>query len=401
MTGIRLTALAAVVCCLLAAGCDTKNVWQPGPIVDRFVTVTVPDQMAGGQAATWMVTWAWGASPFTISLDMGGGTTSDVSEDAPATNPFTQTFTMVNPSAADSATYTYKVTVTDSLGVSSTATATYSIEPTPNSTPVIESAVYPKATSTLLVTVSDPDDNETLTVDVTVPEGLAVDAASKVASATGPLTASFVWRPADFIAGGSGTTTVTVTDSAGATASTGVEISFPLTTVADTLYAIPSPTSVAVGEPVTVVVITSVPAHPIQFINAIGLTMPDDSSFVPSSINYGAIGGSATAVDGFWAAMNPGGFMLQPDDLMVPTPIGGGRERWDFNITPLGGSNQTTDSGALFNVQFIFSTPGVKTFSFQEADAASTKRTYYSDGEGNEYFWGAIGNEQAPTVTVY
>jgi hypothetical protein len=334
-------------------------------------------------------------------MNMGGGTTANVAAGSPAATPFTQTFTMVNPGTSASATYSYTVVVTDSQGLSDTATGTYTVGPSPNSPPVIDDAVYTEATKTMVVTVSDPDDGETLTVDVTVPPSLSVDSVSKVAATTGPLTASFVWSTTDLFAGADDTTTVTVTDSGGATDTTEVNIFFPGNIPADTLFVYPSPTTVAVGEPVTVLVLTMVPAHPLQFINGIGLTMPDDASIVTGSLDYGALGSSVGVVDGYWAAMNPSGFMLQPADFQMPTPIGGGRERWDFNIVPLGGSDQTTASGALFNVQFTFSTPGVKTFGFQELDALSVKRTYYSDGNGNEYFWGEIGNEQAPSVTVY
>jgi hypothetical protein len=56
-------------------------------------------------------------------------------------------------------------------------------------------------------------------------------------------------------------------------------------------------------------------------------------------------------------------------------------------------------SGAIYNVQFTFSTPGVKTFGFQLNDGTDD-RTYYIDGAGNHYFWGDISNNGAPAVTV-
>jgi len=175
----------------------------------------------------------------------------------------------------------------------------------------------------------------------------------------------------------------------------------PVIFTADALLALAAPTTVAVGEPVTVIVLTTVPAHPLQFINGIGLTIESDADVVPGSFNIGAMGGATAEADGYWIAMAPSDFLWQPADALLPVYLGHGRCRWDFNVTPVGGSDQTTASGALFNVQFTFSTPGVKTFGFLEVDGASVKRTYYSDGDGNEHFWGNMSNEQAPTVTVY
>lgn len=82
----------------------------------------------------------------------------------------------------------------------------------------------------------------------------------------------------------------------------------------------------------------------------------------------------------------------------IATDIGGGRERWDFNCTPIGGSDQTAASGPLFNFTFTFGNAGVKHFGFQQFDGV--KRTYYSDAASNEYYWGDISNSAAPTVTV-
>jgi hypothetical protein len=419
MSGLRLIAAAAVLCCALAASCATKNINYTFPPWGPIVTVTKPAEMSGGAEATWTVSWPVGqtgpvfppdpSAPYTISMNMGGGTTQNIPVRTPATIPFAQTFTMVNPSTAVPATYTYTVVVTNSQGLSGTATGSYTVGPSPNHPPVIEDAVYSAATRTMVVTVSDPDDGETLTVDVTVLPGCSVDSASKVAaskaaSATGPLTASFVWSPSGAQSGdgSSGNSTVTVTDSAGATASTDVYVvcEVPVIPAGDALLAFAAPTTASVGEPVTVMVVTTAPAHPLQFINGIGMTVEEDASFVPGSINIGVSGGAADSVDGFWDIMNPSGFMLQADNLMVPTPIEGGRERWDFNITPLGGSDIIDANGALFNVQFTFSTPGMKHFGFEQLDGLGVKRTYYSDGAGNEYFWSSISNEQVSSISV-
>jgi len=389
----------ATAALFLLAGCfgETNGTipnWIGGP---PDVTVAPPTGMNGDADALWTVTWIDGTGPFRISMNLGGGTTADVPAGTPAVSPFTQVFTLVNPSTTVNATYTYTVTITDSQGYSGTATGLYTVGPSEAPPQNIESAVY--AEPVLTVTVGDPDDAQILTVYVTVPLGFAVDQASKVAAATGPLTASFIWSALDFLAGASGTTTVTVAGSDGIVHSTTdvqIQIS-PFPPAADTLYAIPLQTRVAVGEPVTVVMLTGVPANPFQFMNGVGITIESDAHCLVNTLNYGAPGGQRGEVDGFWSAMNPPDF-LWVEDYIYSFDIGGGRERWGINVTPIGGHDVTTSSGALFNIEFTFSEPGVKTFGFEQFRGVN--RTYYSDASATEFFWGDITNSAAPTVTV-
>lgn len=397
---LRAAAMLAAFLALLGA-CDTKNVGQPWPPPPAWVQVTLPTDMQGGTEAVWQVTWIGGTAPYTIQMNLGGGATENVPAGTAALSPFTHAFTMVNPSLEDGANYSYTVQVIDSNYMVSMASGTFFVGPTPNQPPLIESAVYNMATRTLTVTVSDPDDGEELWVSVTEVPGLGVDATGKYAAATGPFTADFVWNAEDLLAGGAGVTTVSVTDSQGGLqATTEVPVSvpaFPL--AADTLYALPLQTRVATDEPVTVLVATGVPADPLQFVNGVGLTIESDAAKVPNSYDPGALGGGWSEADGFWGDMAPGGgFLLPPDNFIVATDIGGGRERWDFNVTPIDGSEATGASGALFSYQFTFSSAGTKTFGFQ--DVSGVKRTYYSDTAGNEYFWGDIANSAAPLVEV-
>jgi hypothetical protein len=383
---------------LLLCGCNIfwihSGVAAPAPVV------TVPANMAGGADANWSVSWTGGTAPYTIEMDLGGGATANVAAGTAATTPYAHTFTMVNPSLTDNASYTYTVRVTDSEDRVGTATAQYTIGPTNGPEITIDSAVFDAALDRLTVTVSSPDDGETLTVSVTVPAGLAVDDAEKVAAATGPLTATFDWTALDILAGATGDTTITVDNGHGATDTETATITVePFVLAADKLYAIAAPANVAVGDPVTVTVLTGVPANPFQYLNGIGMTIESDADKVASSFNVGAVGGNPGDVDGFWTAMNPsGGFLLPPDQFIIATNIGGGRERWDFNLTPIGGSDVDSSSGALFNCQFTFATAGTKTFGFQ--DVNTVNRTYYSDHDNIIYFWGDITNDDAPAVTV-
>jgi hypothetical protein len=155
----------------------------------------------------------------------------------------------------------------------------------------------------------------------------------------------------------------------------------------------------AVGGAVQVIVLTGDPADPFQYMVGCGLTIEGDADYVRNSFDVGAPDatadtGSANPVDGIWAAMSPAsGFLLAPDSFIQSTDIGGGRERWDFNITPLRGSNLATAQGALFNAKFTFGTPGTKIFGFQDS-TGGVKRTYYAD-DANEYFWGDVANTGA------
>jgi len=398
----KLLLLVAAALLVTVVSCDTLNMGglkfpSKGPVV----TVAVPAGMNGGVDATWTVTWTSGVGPFTIAMNMGNGTTANVAAGTLATTPFTQVFTMVNPSTTTPATYTYNVQVTDSNNQVGVATAQYTVGVTLNQDPVIESAVYTQATKTLVVTASDPDDGETLTVGVVAGGGVSVDAASKVAAATGPVSASFTFQADDFFGGAAaGTADVTVTDThSGSATQTGIAIvidPFPL--LADHLYCIPLQTSVAVGDPVTVVVATGVPANPFQFLNGAGITIESDADKVPETFNVGAPGGAKGATDGYWTPMAPTMFLVPDDGLIAVSDIGGGRERWDFNLTPVGGSDQTTASGALFSYQFSFGSAGTKTFGFEAVNVVN--RTYYSDSTSTEFLWGDISNTGVSSVTV-
>jgi hypothetical protein len=74
----------------------------------------------------------------------------------------------------------------------------------------------------------------------------------------------------------------------------------------------------------------------------------------------------------------------------LASDIGGGQKRYDFNITPIGGSNLTGVGGTLFNAQFTYATPGNHAIGLQEF--FGVKRTYYSEGNLTEYFWGDSTN---------
>jgi hypothetical protein len=171
--------LAMLLGAAAAGGCDTQNVGEPfPPWPEPMPIVNVPPDMRGGQSAEWTVTWTGRNAPFTIAMYMGGGADADLPAGTTATSPFSQSFTMLNPSVERAATYTYSITLIDAQGLSGTATAQYTVGPALNHPPLTDSAVY--TAPNLVVTVNDPDDGGPLKVSVTTPPGLTVDAVAQM-----------------------------------------------------------------------------------------------------------------------------------------------------------------------------------------------------------------------------
>lgn len=416
----KLIALAAIALLAVAASCKTKNIGGPPVFFNVTINSVVPADPAGlfgNEDATFNASVTGGVAPYTYSWNFGGASTPNVSASpSGATTSITQTLT---PSDSDQ-TYTVTVTATDAVGTSVSASTVINVGATRNAAPVVESATYNNATRVLTVSVSDPDDGETLTVTVAPSAGLSVDATSKQAAATGPLTATFNVSADDIIAGATGTIAVSVSDGTATTnAANPVAVTIPEIAVpADTLVAIPTSSSAAIGAEVLVVFVTGVTANAFQYMVGAGLTIENDADYVRNSFDAGVPDdtpdiGAVNGVDGIWAAMNPaGGFLVAPDNFIQPTDLSAanplvapadqqpGRERWDFNITPLSGSNLNGQGGVLFNARFTFDTAGVKTFGFQQTQGV--KRTYYAD-DATEFFWGDIANDGTVgpnTVTI-
>jgi hypothetical protein len=289
-------------------------------------------------------------------------------------------------------TYTVTVTVTDALGQSNDAEATVVVGMTLNANPVIDSMVV--AGGMLTVNVSDPD-GDAVTVSVDGYTGITPDAMS----AAGPA-AVFNFSVDDMLAGGNSTVDVTADDGNGGTATdtSGAIVFDPFAPAADTLYAIPMATAAAVGDPVTILVYTGA-TGPFQFLLNVGLVIPSDGAYVSETFNVGDIGGATADADGVWADITSA-FILGPDALIMPgaNPEDslGTDNRFDFNVSPLFGTDQASVEGALFNAQFTFSAAGTKTITFQEFNGVN--RTYYSDfANGTDTFWGSFVDG---TVTV-
>ena len=218
LTGMRLCTII-ITAVLLAAGCDSMNTGTFPPVLGpRNIRITGSSGLLIGVDASWTASWVDGYAPYNYTWDFGGGAEPNVITGTTEDLSSVVVVEMLGYAITSPDTFTMAFTLTDSLGRSCSRSLNYSTRYGPNLSPIIDSAVYTEATRTLVVTVSSPDDNETMTVDVTIPSGLTVDAASKVASQTGPLTVSFVWSAENYIAGGSGITTINVTDQDGGTA---------------------------------------------------------------------------------------------------------------------------------------------------------------------------------------
>jgi hypothetical protein len=264
---------------------------------------------------------------------------------------------------------------------------------------------------TVTVTVADPDNDDVTVAVTTLPAafGTAAPANQTVTGGNGDVTFSF--SAADLFAGANGDIVFTATTPADATGvtTTATLNCAGITLDADTIYAIPTTGSIAAGDKVTIVVATGVPANPFQYLTGARVTIDQGSGAlyvggtaaaggtadVPGSFNAGAVGGAAGDVDGFWTCMAPGGgFLLPPDNFIQRSDAGGGLYGFDFNVTPLGGSDVTTCEGALFNFQLEIPNPGTYTLGFQDVNVVS--RTYYQDGNQTpDYFWGDFSNNHA------
>jgi hypothetical protein len=386
---LRLIALLVLLVTGWLAGCSPSPTHLKLP---PQVTVQAPvGPLVAGQTLHWSATISGGTAPYRLSWDFGGGgNPNTLTEAGQGSGEATASVIGI---AGD---WQGGLTVTDAEALSVTVPVSFHVGV--NHAPVVDSAVFDPNTQQLHIAASDPDAGDTLTVTLTAPPGVQLDPPTHA----GPAPLSFDCNVFMSMLGAGGTVEVAVSDGVNsATFPGGVRVGMVMA-AADSLFAIPVTQTVTAGEPVRLVIATTVPANPIEYVNGIGLTVEDDAEVVTGSFNIGSPGGETYDPDGFWSAMQPTGFVFQPMEPLVPVKLGSGLARFDFNITPLGGQETTVSSGALFSIQLKFSKPGVKHFGFVRSD--TVKRTYYSDAAGHEYYWGSIDNdlgEFGPTaVTV-
>jgi hypothetical protein len=409
MSRLHILAVALLAFVALASGCrETLNVGTVAlPTWDNVqsftVSVTVPGNAQGGGSGNFVVNITGGTGPFEVTY-----TFSDCVTPRTTTRNITgrsDTLSVTFDDVTSDTNCSLTVNVEDAANRTGSRTRTFVLRPGGggggNTAPQLSTTVD-NAAGTITVGVIDADGDD-VTVVATPPAGLTVDNASQTATGgSGDLV--FTFSATDPIAGGSGDVTFAADDGNGGTANATATITIGgATLAADTLYAIPLQSSVAAGDPVTIVVATGVPASPFQYVNGTRVLAPDTSGFtyVDNSFNVGVPGGQAGDVDGIWSDMNPSGFLLAPDSFIQETPVGN-QTALDFNVTPLGGNDLTTSEGALFNFQATFSTPGTYQLGFQQFETVD--RTYYTDvNTAPARYWGDITNVHAgvnSTVTV-
>jgi len=370
--------VAAALTLIACTGGGNKS--TPVPFVS--VQVTAPAApLTAGSTTVWTATPEPATTLYSLHWDFGGGAVPNTVDQL---NVLTAGSTASVQLIAGA--WHGSVQMTDHTGLSVTQPFDFTVGP-PKALSV--AAAYTGGRITL---VSDSQSGP-LTVAATDSTlfNLGVPATTTV---NGQLGALVPVSAADPLAGASGEVQLQVTDGIGAQGGTTLHVAIaPVTLAADTLYAIPLQKTVRVGEPVTVLLATGPTAHPFEYMNGVGLTMPGDGAYIWDTLNYGAVGGQILSPDGIWPSLDPtGGFLLIEDgnDFPEGTDLQNGLNRWDFSISPLGAHALTGAQGALLNAKFKFTTPGVKTFGFQQLQGV--KRTYYSD-ETQEYYWGNIAND--------
>jgi hypothetical protein len=164
----------------------------------------------------------------------------------------------------------------------------------------------------------------------------------------------------------------------------------------DSLYAIPQQTTAGTGDAVRIVVATGIPANPFKFMNGVRVTFSaGEPSFVAGSYNVGAVGGAQLDADGIWEGVAPESFLLPTDYMLGFTNYDqtGGTWAIDFNVTPINANQSIGHEGELFNFEVAFAEAGMVVLGFKQF--YQVKRTYYSDEDSNEYYWGDISNNHA------
>lgn len=153
---------------------------------------------------------------------------------------------------------------------------------------------------------------------------------------------------------------------------------------ADTLYVVPSQTTADPGEAVRLTVMCSGSLHPFHSLEALRVVVPQYNSYVPGSLNAGAVGGSPTAIDGVWTTVGSTSITLPPDVDLLPVDLGGGLIAYDFYVHASGGGDLAGASGELFNFELAVYTD--VSIALMRSDG-STDRTFYTDQSGSPHVW--------------
>jgi len=234
MTGVRgrIVGLVCFIALSLASGCDSKSARPPAatPAPDYpTISVAIPEQMVNNTPAEWVVSWSGGLPPYTLKMEMGGGTTENEIKQEGALSPFSYSFTMVNPSRTVDETYAYMIVLEDASGDPHVTTTDgfYTVAPL-NRDPKIHGAAsyFDTLTRTLLVTASDPDKDQ-LTCQLSLPPGLLDAGGSHTNVAKGIWTFSYHLQCANPAVGQNCAVQAAVEDPYGGLAAAQLAVSIP------------------------------------------------------------------------------------------------------------------------------------------------------------------------------
>jgi len=129
--------------------------------------------------------------------------------------------------------------------------------------------------------------------------------------------------------------------------------------------------------------------------NAVRVVFPDCYEYVRGSANPGAPGGYTSDVDGIWTSfVQPGGLLFPPDNFFVTTDLGDGKRALDLNVTTIDRIVAATPVGYGDLINFKLKNNGTAplTLEFQAQTEDGVKRTYFSDDQNvDRYFGNSIG----------
>ena len=398
--------ILAVLVLALATSCDslvrdTLNVGHGrghGATIDiRSPVATGPNapSLFGNETAEFSADIIGVNGPFNISWRFGGA-----AEDTTSVlfNSGTSTVEVLLIDLDEETTFTATATLTDSAGIAYSDSVTFTVGPTQNIPPTIDSLTF--SDGILTATASDPD-NDYLEFSAKVLSGVVRVSGPYNTTAT---SASFSLVSEDILAGGNFSVQVTVQDGRGGEDSDTFNQefkAFPLEP--DTLYAIATSDRTSAGGNVRVVVATGDTANPFQYVNGCGVVCENGASYASQTFDVGNPDdtpdvGSANPIDGVWGDMGATSFLLAPDNFITGTDLGNGSSRTDFNVTPLGGSDITAN-GILFSFEYTFASAGTYHLGFEAVNIVS--RTYYTDASQSEdFFWSDISNDHQYNVIV-
>lgn len=393
------------ICCCLSLGllacalsaCKTHN---PFTLPWFSVAITSFSGPAENGETTMQCAVVGGFAPYTYSWNLGGGAEPNVvASPAGAASSLT---VVLRPG-----TWTITVTATDAQGVSASDTTLLTVPGPAAPEAAVSSAVYNHESREILVKLLVRHaDGDVLTVMPTVSDGYHVVPARLETAAPQWTEARFTIRLANVLASTAPPLQISfiITDGAGNALELPDDVSLPgnpqiepiVFAPSDALVAVATQSQARVGEPVQIVVLSALPAHPFNRCEVL-LTLPDDARPRPGSFNLGTPDGPAYGLDGKWVALPAGTQFAAVNDYFGISQADYEAYRFDssrlafpFRLEPQWSGELQGSGGAIFSFEVIFTAPGHKTIGFGASSPQGGTR--YFDADGQPYAWGDSSN---------